>query len=63
MRIVSGSMVLGSDAAPTVLVADFKRAQGVLSVSDVSWTYIEGVLLLIWYSPEALAIFIKPQWT
>ena len=35
INIVSGSIVHGSDATPTVLVGDFKRAKGVLSVLDV----------------------------
>ena len=36
IKILSGSMILGSDATPMVLIGDFKRAEGVLSVSDVS---------------------------
>ncbi|WWC90151.1 uncharacterized protein L201_005084 [Kwoniella dendrophila CBS 6074] len=34
VRIVTGSLVLGSDATPMVLIGDFKRAEGTLEVSD-----------------------------
>lgn len=36
IRILNGSVILGSDATPMVLIGDFKGAEGVLSVSDVS---------------------------
>lgn len=35
IKIYSGSVILGSDATPMVLIGDFKKAEGVLSVSDV----------------------------
>jgi hypothetical protein len=35
IRIVTGSLILGSDATPMVLIGDFKRADGVLEVTDV----------------------------
>jgi hypothetical protein len=34
IRIVTGSLVLGSDASPMVLIADFKHADGVVDVSE-----------------------------
>ncbi|WVQ79015.1 hypothetical protein IAT38_001107 [Cryptococcus sp. DSM 104549] len=34
LKIVTGSVVLGSDATPTVLIGDFSRADGTLEVSD-----------------------------
>jgi hypothetical protein len=36
LDIESGSVVLGSDASPMVLIGDFKRADGTLHVTDVS---------------------------
>jgi hypothetical protein len=36
LDIESGSVVLGSDASPMVLIGDFKRANGTLHVTDVS---------------------------
>lgn len=36
IRIVTGSVLLGSDATPMVLVGDFQRADGTLRVTDVS---------------------------
>ena len=36
LRIVTGSVLLGSDATPTVVIGDFKGAEGVFSISDVS---------------------------
>lgn len=36
LRIVTGSIVLGSDATPMVLVGDFRRAEGSLNVVEVS---------------------------
>ncbi|WVR03135.1 hypothetical protein IAU60_000125 [Kwoniella sp. DSM 27419] len=34
VRIVSGSLVLGSDATPMVLIGDFKRTEGILEITD-----------------------------
>jgi len=34
IKIVTGSVVLGSDATPMVLIADFKRSDGVVDVSE-----------------------------
>lgn len=34
IRIVTGSIVLGSDATPMILIADFKRASGIVEVTD-----------------------------
>ncbi|TXT06049.1 hypothetical protein VHUM_03522 [Vanrija humicola] len=34
LHIVQGSIVLGSDATPMVFIADFKRANGVVEVTD-----------------------------
>ncbi|WVQ94212.1 hypothetical protein IAU59_001290 [Kwoniella sp. CBS 9459] len=34
IRVVTGSIVLGSDATPMVLIGDFKRAEGTLEVTD-----------------------------
>ncbi|KAK4686556.1 protein CSF1, partial [Tremellales sp. Uapishka_1] len=34
LRIVTGSFVLGSDATPMVLIADFKGAEGVIEMTD-----------------------------
>ncbi|EIW72981.1 hypothetical protein TREMEDRAFT_42131 [Tremella mesenterica DSM 1558] len=34
IRISTGSLVLGSDATPMVLIADFKKAQGTLNVTE-----------------------------
>ena len=36
LRIVTGSMILGSDATPMVLIGDFTRAEGTLGITDVS---------------------------
>jgi hypothetical protein len=36
LRVQTGALVLGSDATPMVLIADFKRADGILTVSEVS---------------------------
>ena len=37
IRIVTGSMILGNDATPMLLIGDFKSAEGTLEVSDVSY--------------------------
>nr|ODN85117.1 hypothetical protein L203_05068 [Cryptococcus depauperatus CBS 7841] len=34
VRLVTGSIVLGSDATPTVLIGDFKRAEGTVETSN-----------------------------
>ncbi|WWD06286.1 hypothetical protein V865_004376 [Kwoniella europaea PYCC6329] len=34
IRIVTGSLILGSDATPMVLIGDFKRAEGMMEVTD-----------------------------
>ncbi|EAL21708.1 hypothetical protein CNBC5720 [Cryptococcus deneoformans B-3501A] len=34
LRVVAGSIVLGNDATPTLLIGDFKRAEGILETSD-----------------------------
>ncbi len=39
IKVVNGSVILGSDATTMVLIGDFKRAGGVLSISDVSAMY------------------------
>jgi hypothetical protein len=44
LRIVTGSIVLGSDATPMVLIGDFKRAEGVVEVTEVShWGEIRWI--------------------
>ncbi|KIR39832.1 hypothetical protein I307_02554 [Cryptococcus deuterogattii 99/473] len=34
LRVVTGSIVLGNDATPTLLIGDFKRAEGILETSQ-----------------------------
>ncbi|OCF72268.1 hypothetical protein I204_06644 [Kwoniella mangroviensis CBS 8886] len=34
IKIVTGSLILGSDATPMVLIGDFKRAEGMMEVTD-----------------------------
>ena len=36
LTIVQGSVVLGSDATPMILLGDFKRANGLIEIIDVS---------------------------
>lgn len=36
LRIETGSIVLGSDATPMLLIADFSGAKGIVEVTDVS---------------------------
>jgi hypothetical protein len=46
LHIVSGSVVLGSDSTPSVLVANFERTEGTLEITDVS-CFFSVVTLLI----------------
>ncbi|WWC57636.1 uncharacterized protein I303_100168 [Kwoniella dejecticola CBS 10117] len=39
LRIITGSIVLGSDATPMVLIGDFKRAEGTVEVTDSRSTF------------------------
>lgn len=36
LHIVSGSVVLGSDSTPSVIVANFERTDGTVEITDVS---------------------------
>jgi hypothetical protein len=55
LRIVTGSIVLGSDATPMVLIGDFKRAEGVVEVAEVrdQTDLTEDVCMLIVQSRSA----------
>ena len=35
LKVVAGSMILGSDATPMLLIGDFKSTEGTLEVTDV----------------------------
>jgi hypothetical protein len=36
LRIEKGSVILGSDATPMILIADFRSATGTVEITDVS---------------------------
>jgi hypothetical protein len=61
LHIVTGSIVLGSDATPMVLIGDFKRADGTVEISDVSMRcrYDGSKLTQLLYSRGRSAICTK----
>lgn len=38
VTVITGSVVLGSDATPSILIGSFTRASGLIEVQDVSAT-------------------------
>ncbi len=59
IKVISGSVVLGSDATPMVLVGDFMRVEGVLSISDVSLFFLVS---LTGRSPSPFATGTNYRW-